>query len=117
MSRKALMLFLPAAALFLFSLQGCFSNIPVNRYSVKQEKPIVSAKAVQAKPAKKAAGKMAGRTESSGKRAAVKSAPQAEKPDSTMLEKLYRKTENLSRKLDAQERRIMKLEDEIKTNK
>ncbi len=117
MSRKALMLFLPAAVLFLFSLQGCFSNIPVNRYSVKQEKPIVSMKSVQAEPAKKAASKIAGKTESSEKRVEGKNAPQAGKTDNILLEKLYRKTEDLSRKIDAQERRIMKLEDEIKTNK
>lgn len=108
MARKILLM-LVSGMIVLLS-QGCFSELPVHKYTVKQQTPAAALEPSQAKPAKAEPPKTAYTTPPAAMGKAEKTTAQMEKPKSSPLEDLGARIDALSKRLDLQEKRTMELE-------
>lgn len=108
MVRKTFLLFVSGMIALL--LQGCFSELPVHKYTVKQQMPAAALEPSQVKPAKAEPPKTAYTPPPAATGKAEKTTAQMEKPKSSPLEELGEKIDALSKRLDLQEKRIMELE-------
>lgn len=108
MARKTLLMLVSGTIALL--LQGCFSELPVHKYNVKQQTPAAALEPSQAMPAKAEPPKTAYTPPPAAMGKAEKTTAQMVKPKSSPLEELGEEIDALNKRLDLQEKRIMELE-------